>query len=45
MNNTKVNNYQIVKEKARQKAIDWQNDFANHCRVDTLLFLWRMYMV
>jgi hypothetical protein len=25
MNNTKVNNYQIVKENARQKAIDWQD--------------------
>ena len=24
MNNTKVNNYQVAKENARQKAIDWQ---------------------
>ena len=25
-----MNKYQIEKEKARQKAIDWQMDFCNH---------------
>ena len=28
MNNTKVNNYQVAKENARQKAIDWQYEFS-----------------
>lgn len=28
MNNTKVNNYQVAKENARQKAIDWQDYFS-----------------
>ena len=43
MNNTKVNNYQIVKEKARQKAIDWQNDFANHSYYWSELAEWTHY--
>lgn len=25
-----MTNYAIAKEKARQEAIDWQNDFNNH---------------
>lgn len=25
-----MNNYQILKNKARQQAIDWQSDFENH---------------
>ena len=29
MKNTKTN-YEMKKEMARQEAIDWQNDFANH---------------
>ena len=29
MKNTKIT-YEIKKEMARQEAIDWQNDFANH---------------
>lgn len=25
-----MNNYQIYKEKMREKAIEWQHDFGNH---------------
>ena len=37
------NNYQIAKEKARQKAIDWQNDFANHSYYWSELAEWTHY--
>ncbi len=37
------NNYQIAKEKARQKAIDWQNDFANHSYYWSELAKWTQY--
>lgn len=37
------NNYQVAKEKARQKAIDWQNDFANHSWYWSELAEWAAY--
>ena len=38
-----ANRYQIEKEKAREKAIDWQNDFANHSWSYSELAEWAAY--
>ena len=43
MNNTKVNNYQIAKENARQKAIDWQDYFRETSMSWGELAYWQEY--
>lgn len=43
MNNTKVNNYQIAKENARQKAIDWQGCFSETSMSWGELAYWQEY--
>ena len=43
MNNTKVNNYQVAKENARQKAIDWQYEFSETSMSWGELAYWQSY--
>lgn len=43
MNNTKVNNYQVAKENARQKAIDWQYEFSETSMSWGELAYWQEY--
>ena len=43
MNNTKVNNYQVAKENARQKAIDWQYEFSEKSMSWEELAYWQSY--
>ena len=43
MNNTKVNNYQVAKENARQKAIDWQYEFSETSMSWGELAYWHEY--
>lgn len=43
MNNTKVNDYQVAKEKARQKAIDWQYEFSETSMSWGELAYWQGY--
>ena len=43
MNNTKVNNYQVAKENARQKAIDWQYEFSEKSMSWGELAYWQEY--
>ena len=43
MNNTKVNNYQVAKENARQKAIDWQDYFSETSMSWGELAYWQSY--
>ena len=43
MNNTKVNNYWIAKEKARQNAIDWQDFFREASMSYAELAYWQEY--
>lgn len=38
-----ANKYQIEKGKARQKAMDWQNDFASHSYYWSELAEWTQY--
>ena len=43
MNNTKVNNYQNAKEKARRKAMDWQDFFSENSMSWGELAYWQEY--
>jgi hypothetical protein len=43
MNNTKVNNYQVAKENARQKAIDWQDYFRESSMSCGEIAYWQEY--
>lgn len=38
-----MNNYQKLKEKIRNEAIDWQNDFCNHNYSYSELIAFRSY--
>lgn len=43
MNNTKANNYQVAKENARQKSIDWQDYFSETSMSWGELAYWQEY--